>query len=195
MYFQGYFPQYKRNEHNVDTDKHQSGRFPYGDKFIDDYMIKTERPDIDKIISDIKNVNFLSENKIKDNINDSLNELEKREWNCDIKILEVVEKNYQNIQLFFAPEHPVPMMILELTKRILDSIGMKCTFFINMPILVGGSITLRGQDIPIYPCIIKYFNFREYLTKFFANNCLWSFNGEFDKFVREYINWCWNEKL
>ena len=40
IYFEGYFPQYLRNlYHNVDTDKHEGGRFPYADKYIDDYIL------------------------------------------------------------------------------------------------------------------------------------------------------------
>ena len=42
MYFKGYFPQYIRNlQHNVDTDKVPAGRFPYGDKFVDEYILNT----------------------------------------------------------------------------------------------------------------------------------------------------------
>ncbi len=158
-------------------------------------MTTSKQPNIEKIISQISNDNFLSEKKLKEGIDNSLNELEKREWNCDVKMLEVIEKNYRNIQLFFAPEHPIPMVILELTRRVLDLIGMHSTFFINMPILANGGISLKGQDIPIYPCIIKYLNFKEYEKKYFANTCLWKFNAEFDKFIFEYISWCWKEKL
>ena len=38
VYFDGYFPQLTKNLRNVDCDKHQSGRFPYGDKHVDEFL-------------------------------------------------------------------------------------------------------------------------------------------------------------
>ena len=38
IYFDGYFPQYKKNSRNVDEHIHQSGKFPFGDKFLDNYL-------------------------------------------------------------------------------------------------------------------------------------------------------------
>ena len=38
IYFDGYFPQYKNNLRNADTQIHKAGRFPHGDKYIDKFM-------------------------------------------------------------------------------------------------------------------------------------------------------------
>ena len=38
IFFDGYFPQRTTNHRNVDTDKPGGGRFPHGDKYVDDFM-------------------------------------------------------------------------------------------------------------------------------------------------------------
>ena len=38
VYFDGYFPQYVKNSHNIGKEISQSGLFPFGDKYIDAFL-------------------------------------------------------------------------------------------------------------------------------------------------------------
>ena len=59
VYFDGYFPQQKRNLHNVDKEKQWGGRFPYGDKFVDAFLDGGGRQD-----AEFRNLSNISRRKI-----------------------------------------------------------------------------------------------------------------------------------
>ena len=199
IYFKGYFPQFVRNSHNIDTDKHQSGRFPYGDKYVDEIMENSEmNPNVEKILDRICDENFLSPEEIQTAIDDSLNELKNREWNCDVKMSDYVENNYREQQIFFAKGHPMPQVTFELARRVLKFIGIRSDNFYDWKNMLNEEHfywSLIGQDIPIYPAVKKFFKFENCLNQYYANVYLWKFRANFRDFMRQYILQCWHEKF
>ena len=199
IYFDGYFPQYIRNNRNIDTDKHVSGRFPHGDRFIDEIMENSEmNPNVENILDRICMTDFLSAEKINDAIESSFEELHRREWICDLKIADYVEENFSEQQLFYSPNHPISNVMIEMTRRILNFIGFKSMTFLNLDkILIEQDLnySLIGQDIPIYPSVLNQLNLKSHAKTYWANIYLWNFHADFRTFSREYILKCWAEKF
>ena len=199
VYFDGYFPQITENTHNIDTDKHPVGRFPTGDKYIDKIMSRSKKnPDVEKILDTICDENFIPPEEIQTTVDKSLNELQYREKICDVYISDYIADNYRNEQIFFAKNHPYPMVAFELVKRILKHLGHRSENFLNLPAWLDDKnfpYSLIGQDVPIYPAVKKFFKFEVSLEEYYANKYLWEFRGNFRDYMREYILQCWHEKF
>ena len=198
IYFDGYFPQYVKNTHNVNTEKDLAGWFPYGDKYVDEYMELNKKPDINCLIDKLSNENFILKQDIMDHVWHSISELEKRDWLCDVHILDFVVDNFSYKQLFYSNNHPIAIALIELTKRILKFIGIDKGIFLNDFQLINPYnhyFSLIGQGMPIYPCVIKALNLKEYENEIYANAYLWNFKGNFQEYIKTYIKYCWSNKL
>ncbi len=199
VYFKGYFPQFGPNTHNVDTDKQGSGRFPYGDKYIDEIMENSGmNPDVEKILDTISDENFIPPDVIQTAVDKSLNELKRREWNCDVKMSDYVENNFRDQSIFFSPNHPVPPVLIELARRIFKFIGIRSDNFYEFKDMLderNHNWSLIGLDIPIYPAVKKFCRFEKCLDLYYANAFLWNFRAGFRDFLRQYILMCWHEKF
>ena len=197
LYFTGYHVQYKKNDYNIDTNLHQSGRFPYGDTFIDSFLEKNNK-DYEfinkyKIINDICNIDFLEKNTILKNINDSLEEFTKRESICDVHIIDYIKENFCYEQLFFSPNHPSNVLLVELTNRILNYIGIDRTIYINMYKILNPydlNFSLIGQGLPIYTSVINTINLKYFFEVAYPNLYLWNFSGNLQKYSAGYIYYC-----
>ena len=193
VYFNGYFPQYKDNEHNIDRHLHQSGRFPYGDKYIDAYL-EDNVCTLQELSQYIQSEAFITENEVKANVERSFNELRKREWPCDIHMSDYIVDNYQRKQLFYSNNHPIQSVILELAYRILRFMDISDLTFTNMDFLQVQD-SLIGQDVPIYPAVKKILNLKDSLEEYYPNRYLWPFRGNYLDYLTEYVKWCWKERL
>ncbi len=199
VYFDGYFPQQKHNEHNVDTHITPPGRFPNGDKYVDEIMEHSGMdPDVEKILDTICDEDFIPQDVIQTAVEKSLNELKNREFLCDIKMSDYVEDNFRIQQIFYAPNHPVTFVLFELARRILKFIGIRSEAFRDLKNMFDEEnidYSLIGQEIPIYPSVKKFFEGTEFLEKFYANSYFGDFRADFRDFTREYILRCWAEKF
>ena len=197
--FAGYFPQYFPSNPRDPMRIPIAKKFPIGDKFIFSIMERSEKnPDVEKILDRISDENFMPPAEIKAHVENSIAMMHVKERNCDIKIADYIEANYQDQQIFYSPGHPSQTIILELTRRILRQIGIKSDNFLRLSNLLNEknfSVTMRGQDVPIYPCVLKFFDFQEHLETYWANRYVWDFFGNFREFYREYIRQCWDEKF
>ena len=91
-----------------------------------------------------------------------------------------------------------PLVIFEITRRILRFIGMKSDFFLNYTALIDEknlNLSLLGQHMPIYPAVKKFFNFYECQEIYHANKYVWEFHGNFRDYMQQYILQCWTEKF
>ena len=171
LYFTGYFPQMKENEKNLGMDVHQSGFFPYGDKYVDQ-LIEGGMRDGEDILKILMDENFLSEDVIEDNVKESLKELSKREKVCDVKIVDYIECNYRKEQLFYSCNHPNETLLNEYVRRILEYLGYKEQYISEKDIIMRCE-SLKGQDIPIYPAVVKCLGLNKYEKTFYPNRYMY----------------------
>ena len=166
---------------------YQSGRFPVGDKYLDKYLAGGNYLEA---IEDVIKENYLSIDEIEKCVAASFFELERREKHCDVIISDYLRKNYRERQLFYSANHPVNMVIEELARRILNYIGINDDEFDMNNNYVKG-FTLKGQDIPVYPSVIRALELKEYETEYFANRYFWNFKGNAKQFLKKYVEVCW----
>lgn len=190
IFFGGYFIQYHPVLKRVDQEFHQSGLFPFGDKFIDEYMMKAKRTneEIEEFLARCSSENFLSEAEIKKICEDSLNELKIREKDVDVKIGDYIEKNYMKEQLFYSVNHPNHHVMYEYANRILNYLGYNSLPKISEMDLYMLFGTLKGQDIPIYPAVVKALNLKKVETLFYPNRyMITKYPLDFISYQKEYI--------
>ena len=164
IYFDGYFPQIEKNKYNVLEDVQEDGLFKWGDKFVNELLANgVDKNEIVKIIFDEK---FLPRMEIQKCIDDSFENLKQREKNTNIKISDYILDYYKERQLFFSPNHPNNELLLECAQRILDFLGME-KFIKTEP--VNFYVSLMGEDVVIYPSVIKTIGLKKFYKSFFPN--------------------------
>ena len=138
LFFKGYYPQAGHsklyyNEHvTIASGKKYMGPvFPWGDKFID--RLCDSKTDVNSIIEALLDPNFLTEEEVRKNADESLCELERRENEyCDVTISDYIKDNYKKYLLFYSERHPTQLLMKEFIERILVKIGYK-NKLINQP--------------------------------------------------------------
>lgn len=197
--FEGYFPQHFAFNPRDAVDAYGNRKFPYGDKYLFKIMeLAPMNPDLDKILDQICDENFMTSAEIQAHLDKSIASLYSTEHDCDIKLADYVEENCMDQQIYYSPGHPTQTVILELARRILRFIEIKSDNFLRISNMLNEknlSVTMRGQDVPVYPCVKKFFNFQESQDEYWANRYTWDFSGNFRDFQREYIKHCWAEKF
>lgn len=172
LYFKGYFPQMQKNRRNICEDLQQFGLFTMGDKYID-RMLDDKEP-VEEILREILREDFLTASEIEQNIKESLEELEFREKECDVKIVDFIKDYYREEQLFYFPSHPNEKLMLEYMNRIIEYLGYSRRNISQKDyLMLFGS--LKGIDMPIYPSVIKYLGLTEYETLFYPNRYMTGF--------------------
>ena len=185
VFFRGYWPQVIRNEHNIEQDKHQSGKWPYGDVCLE--TIVRGGGTVEGAVDEVLQEKFLSRERVLDNAEKSLMELEKRERTCDVMISDYIRKHYRDQQMFFSENHPCNQLLSVLLKRVFKKLGWQFDVDINK---LSGDDTLKGQDVPIYPSVIKALGLKKYERKYYPNRYLWSGCFEIKEFLLKYIDDC-----
>lgn len=187
IYFSGYFPQYDLPYVRVGKEVHQSGIFPFGDTFIDNMIANGE--DKDSIVEQIIQEEFLDYTQIRENASNSIIELKNREQDSDVCITDYIIQHYQERQLFYSLNHPVEELLIEYTNRILKYLGfddLKLSIS-DFCMLIG---SLKGQDIPLYPSVIKALELNEYEKSYCPNRCIYKdLSLDFVEYVKMYIDY------
>ncbi len=185
-YFNGYFPQYMRNYRNDDL-RRGEGHVPYGDKKINDYL--EAGYDIDGVVTKLKSSNLFSQREILDNLNDTIQELQKREKKSDIKISDFIIENYKKRRLFYTPSHPTNYLLAEVVGRILDFLGVdrELEEYNDLP-------ENDTYEMFIYPCVKKELELEFAADKFVL--CKWQGGKKKDLkgYVEEYEKFCFPER-
>ena len=146
----------------------------------------------------IERQDFISEDEVKICVEKSFAELKKREWACDIHMLDFVTDNYLRQQIFYSPNHPTQNVIMELAHRILNFMDISDKSFFMTDALLDIRNSLIGQDIPIYPKVKKILGLQNSLEEYFANIHMgntWTFRANYLDFLIEYVKLCWKDKI
>jgi hypothetical protein len=101
----------------------------------------------------LRNPDYYSKSFISQNAEESLNELEKRESECDITISDFIKSNWIDQKLFHTINHPSNNLLIEMANRILKIIGIPKLDKTELDIkkeLIGGTV------LPIYKSIKDY---------------------------------------
>lgn len=166
LWFSGYFPQAERNTENVLNSLQYSGLFPYGDKYV--RQLKLSGHSKDDIIGKIQDRNFVSREEIETCVEHNFSEMESREQTADIRMLDFVRSNYKERLLFHSPNHPTHFLMKEITKRILNRLGIDDACF-EKEYWQKLRWNLRGQDMPIYPSVADYYHINDDEMLYYAN--------------------------
>lgn len=187
LYFKGYFPQYRKNPlSKVITPNHPYGVIPHGDTNI--ISMLGEGQSTSEIIERLSNPNFYREEFVLDNLNQTLEEIARRESELSIKVSSFIKEHHQHHRLFYTQNHPADILGIYVVNQILK--------LVNIPEL-GNEFsfnnteceTLDNLQIPIYPSVIKHLG----LT-FIDTNALYKHGGyctkrmTFSRYISEYID-------
>ena len=156
LYFKGYFPQYCKNPVNkVINPNYPFGIFPHGDLNI--ISMLEQGKSVAEIIETLSAPDFYSQDFLLANLNETLEELARRESQLSIKVSDFIKEHYQQYYLFHTQNHPTDILGIYVVNQILK--------LINIPRLDDELLfnePMRGKldaiQIPIYPSVIKQLN-------------------------------------
>lgn len=185
IYFDGYFPQEILSCQRFGTELHQSGFFPFDDKYIIN-LLKENKTE-DEIIRIITTDDFIDKESVYNRVKESFDEIKRREEEVDITISDYIEQYYTEEQLFYSRNHPNEKVILEYTNRIVEYLGYEREDYSHTDFFLKCS-TLKGQDVPIYPSVIKILGLKKFESKYYPNRYIFPDRlYDFEEFQRKYI--------
>ncbi len=188
IYFDGYFIQRTENKNNIMEEIQQSGLFPYGDIFVDELLKRGFKKE--DILEQVLDENFIASEIIDQAVNQSLLELKKREKEADVVISDYIEQKYKERQLFYSPNHPVNIVLIEYARRLIRYMGLTDST-IGEDIVYMKAGCLKGQDIPIYPSVIKRLGMKVYDTSYYMNRYIEpDLLVGFEEYIKKYIWYC-----
>ena len=186
-YFTAYFPQYAHNPVNKSSEKYVWGKYPYGDSNIIEFMespLSNKKEEREQFLKKVESRDFYNEEFLKTNIKNSLEELRKRECNCDFNISDLIEASYDKEYLFFTVNHPSFKIIRYMSVQILKILGID-TYDIE-------DLVIEKLDhimIPIYPSVASGLE-----LKFIDDGQLYNYiDGKisFGHYMKDYIEFCY----
>ena len=122
----------------------------------------------------VESRDFYNEEFLKTNIKNSLEELRKRECNCDFNISDLIEASYDKEYLFFTVNHPSFKIIRYMSVQILKILVIE---------------KLDHIMIPIYPSVASGLE-----LKFIDDGQLYNYiDGKisFGHYMKDYIEFCY----
>lgn len=146
--FKGYFPQTIDAHSNIINSK-MYDYFTWGDRFINK-MCKSESS-IEEIISQLSSVSYLPKAKIIEYIKSSIENLRLTEKQCDVKIADYIEDNYDKSIIYFSPTHANDDVMQELSRRLLSAIGVN----FDSEEVISVDMLYDTHEVPIYPCVLE----------------------------------------
>lgn len=166
----------------------QGGLIPFGDKYVE--RLIENGMNQEEIMNIVLDENFIGAEEIIQNAESSLAELQRREQQTDVKITDYIKEHYQKKQLFYSCNHPNEELMLEYTNRLLRFLGYdEMEIGIADYYISGGS--LKGQDIPVYPSVIKALGLEKYEKKYYPNRYIDSkILLDIKEFIKLYIEIC-----
>ncbi|MFZ5645032.1 MAG: WcbI family polysaccharide biosynthesis putative acetyltransferase [Bacillota bacterium] len=181
-YFTGYHPEYVHNEvHRPDPRYNPlpNGKFPYGDKNIINLL--KEGKSKNEIAEILWDDNFYSYEEVKANLDMTLDDLNKREEDLDVKAADFIRKNYRENRLFYTINHPTYLVTRHVAMGILRKMGLpewEISAIVDDP--------FKGHlHVPYYPSVIKHLQ-----LSFIDKNHRYSLYYDLDKTLvtfKEYI--------
>lgn len=149
LYFSGYNPEltYLRNKKNEHLN---AGFVDYHDKRIVKLFLSGKS---DEDIANRFSQLHLSRIDVENNLNDTLNELRRREKEQDIDIVvsEFITKNFTKKRLFFTFNHPANAVLYEVARQLLNKLA-----YDDISVPKVDVELLRYDYFPIAPSVRKY---------------------------------------
>lgn len=187
IYFDGYFIQYDGNDDryfgNLDLKD-----FPYTDSVVDS-LIK-ENKKADEIVDILCDENLFPVKAVKDKCEQSIRSLREREKFVGIPIVDYIEENYCKEQLFYTYNHPKNTVIYEYVKRLLKSLGIDKTDLFTEEELNMQFGTLRVNNFPVLPCVVKALGMKKYEYKMRISHVSTKLIT-IEEYIREYVFRCY----
>ena len=186
LYFMGYFPQMAGKPERKRPAEYRFKLY-YNDCYIDKMLSSGMQHDMIKAES--MRENLISADEVLMTALSSLRELAEREKEADIKITDYIIEHYREERLFYSPNHPSEKLLLEYAARIMTYLGYSDNriSITDMYISCG---SLKEQDIPVYPSVIKTLGLKKYEKKFHLNrvspaNVLVTFEEYIDLYIED----------
>lgn len=190
--FSGYFPQANKRLRSLTDEEWTYPLFAYSDHFVIGMCKKGF--DEDAIIRSISSEDFIAPERVEMSMYYALMYLKKEEEDADIQVYDYIEKNCRKEQLFAAPGHPHNILMIELANRLINEFFpgemVQIQQFYSENDIILKCDTLQGQDVPLYPSVIKALNLKNY-KKMYFNNRFFGFNEmlSFEEYMHEYIRY------
>lgn len=145
LYFTGYWPDFSSRKAGL-----SNKMLPYVHNKLEDLSHKYGRDNPEEIIKAARDPCLFSKEECIKNMEDTLAELRRREETIDIKSSDFIEQNYFKERLFHTVNHPSNKLLLFVTNKILERMGLN-------PIQeVGMAEYLAGHQMLIYPSVMNH---------------------------------------
>lgn len=187
IYFDGYFIQYNADDNRYFNNLNQKD-FPYTDEIVDSLV--NDKKSVDEIIDIISDENLETKDKVLEKCKKSIDNLRQREVHVEVPIVDYIEKEYMQEQLFYTYNHPKNKVIYEYVKRILKLLGIDKVDEFTEEELNMEFGTLRINNFPVFPCVIKALGLRKYETKMRISHISHKL-VTLEEYLREYIYRCY----
>ena len=189
-WFQGYFPQHKKNEYNVLTDMYTYGAFNWGDEFLDSMVQKGMTGD--EIFKAAHTDAVVDKQTVKELVKSQFADMREREKPCDIKMADYIEANYNKRVLFYSCNHPVNELLKLSAEKILRFIGLykddeKVTFRFECG--MDSKPMLKSVTETVYPAVLKYLGLQK-CERDMLYSAIYGEFCDFDMYVKNYLSFC-----
>lgn len=190
IFFDGYFIQCKGSDDRYIENMNQKN-FPYFDVIVDSLI--TEGKNVKDILNLLFRIDLFDDNTIQKRCKRSIHILKQKEESVDIPIVDYIENNYQKRQLFYTHNHPKNIVIYEYVKRILKALTIEKIDEFTEEELYLEFGSLRINNFPILPCVIKALGLENYELKMRISDVTPKLLS-IEDYMKEYIYRCYGRK-
>lgn len=127
-------------------------RFPYGDRYLAAKIAKSVSPR--QSVDDYLALDIPVQLNMERLLDLEFRKFRQQDANTDVSLAKRLESQLLTSQMFFTPDHPTDLLILELINQILIGLGA-CTFV--TPDWATHSHSLRNVEVPVHPSIAAHF--------------------------------------
>jgi len=190
IYFDGYFLQIDNTIAKRIADNSERYGFPYWDRYI--HNLKLEGLQSGSIVDIISNTNFISKEEILEKCEKSIAELQKRERNVDVGVVEYIKRRYLVSQLFYTRNHPCNEVLYVYTNSLLEVLGdYERNPQMSESEMVMHFGNMKYCDWPLYPSVVSALGLQSWEKYFYTYSVMDTQLYRFDEFMREYIGRCY----
>jgi len=127
-------------------------RFPYGDRYLIGQLRQGVAPA--QATADYAALDLSTKLDL-----DRLRDMEVQKWlrydaNTDVRMGEFLQQHVLSHRLFFTPDHPTDVVMIELCNQVLAKLGQPP---FGWPSWQGYSHSLAGTEVPVHPSVLRHF--------------------------------------
>lgn len=177
--FKGYMPQH------TDRIFLNRGYFIWGDKNLNRLLKEGE---IDRnSVQELAKEDFYSEEYVNSYFDKSIKRMKLYEKHCNVKIADYIEVHGREEVLYYSVTHPEFNIMLEITKRIAQMLGINREEILSSNKNASGVLELHSHGEVVYPSVYKGLQIKEdpYERRIQPGNYKISYT--FEEYISEYI--------